>query len=247
MTWVGLALATLVCALLASYPAAALVLAMTVSILALFAYKAPTAPADWQAMSTRFGGVGLDTPSPLAEYAAAQSIQETALASPARVIVFPETVVSIWNPGTDLFWQRAIDILRNQGKTILVGANVFDATSQHYYNSVIVRGATERPDFVQRIPIPIAMWIPFSSKGVPLRLGGPGTVEIAGKRAAILICYENLLVWPVVKSLFERPDIILGIANDYWAKRTTIPQIQHACLESWARLFKVPLLWAQNT
>jgi hypothetical protein len=245
--WVGLALAILVCALLTSYPAVALVLIISTSVPAQFLYRAHAAPTDWQTVNTRFGGVGLDMPSPLAEYRAAQSIQETALASPARILAFPETVVPNWNPGTDLFWQRTIEALRKQGRTILVGANVFDAGSQHYHDSVIVRGADEHPNFSQRIPVPLAMWLPFSNKGAPLQLGGPGTAEIGGKKVAILICYEHLLVWPVVASFVNRPDLLLGTANDYWARRTSIPQIQHACLESWARLFGVPLLWAQNT
>jgi len=48
--------------------------------------------------------------------------------------------------------------------------------------------------FIQRIPVPIAMWKPHKpNDGVPLRLLGPGAKMIAGKRTAILICYEQLL------------------------------------------------------
>lgn len=245
--WWGLTLMMLTCGLLASYPAAALVLIACVSIPTHVMYEAPAIPSGWQAVSTRFGGVGLDPPSPLEEYTAAQSIQETALESPARIIAFPETVVSNWNAGTDLFWHRTIGALRDQGKTILVGANVFEEDGQHYYNSVILRGANEHPNFVQRIPVPIAMWIPFSNKGVPLRLGGAGTLKIKGKNVAVVICYEHLLIWPIVASFADRPDLLLGTANDYWARHTTVPEIQHTCLDSWARLFGVPLLWAQNT
>ena len=163
------------------------------------------------------------------------------------MILFPETVVTNWNPGTDLFWKPTIDNLRSQGKTILVGANVFDPTSQHYFDSLVIRGTDERPNFVQRIPIPIAMWKPLSKSGVPLRLDAPGAIEIAGRRAAVLICYEQLLVWPVATSFATHPNLLLGTANDYWARSTRIPKIQRACLESWARLFRVPLLWAQNS
>jgi len=91
------------------------------------------------------------------------------------------------------------------------------------------------------------MWMPLRKNGAPLQLGKPGTVMIAGQRAAILICYEQLLVWPVATSFLQHPTLLLGTANDYWAKNTTIPEIQRACLESWARLFRVPVLWAQNT
>jgi hypothetical protein len=245
--WFGLALTALVCGLLSSYPALGLALALAFATPAHMFYRSQPAPRDWRAESTRFGGVGLDTPTPLADYQAAQSIQRIAVRSEARVILFPETVVTNWNPGTDLFWKPTIDTLREQGKTMLVGANVFDSSSRHYFNSIVIRGAEQRPDFVQRIPIPVAMWKPLSKTGVPLQLGKPGTVMIAGQKAAVLICYEQLLVWPVATSFLSRPTLLVGTANDYWAKNTTVPEIQRACLKSWARLFRVPLLWAQNT
>jgi hypothetical protein len=245
--WFGLALTALDCGLLSSYPALGLALALAFGAPAHLFYRSQPAPPDWRAESTRFGGVGLDTPTPLADYQAAQSIQQIALRSDARVILFPETVVTDWNPGTDMFWKRTIDTLREQGKTMLVGANVFDSTSRHYFNSIVIRGAEQHPDFVQRVPIPVAMWIPLSKTGVPLQLGKPGTVSIAGQKSAILICYEQLLVWPAATSFMQHPTLVLGTANDYWAKNTTVPEIQKACLESWARLFRVPLLWAQNT
>ena len=245
--WFGLALTALVCGLLSSYPALGLALALAFATPAHLFYRSQPAPPDWRAECTRFGRVGLDTPTPLADYQAAKSIQQIALRSNARVILFPETVVTNWNPGTDLFWKPTIDTLRHQGRTMLVGANVFDSTTLHYFNSIVIRGAEQHPDFVQRVPIPIAMWIPFSKTGVPMQLGKPGTVIIAGQKAAILICYEQLLVWPVATSFMRHPTLLLGTANDYWAKDTTVPEIQRACLESWARLFRVPLLWAQNT
>ncbi|PYV62701.1 MAG: hypothetical protein DMG97_39690, partial [Acidobacteria bacterium] len=106
----------------------------------------------------------------------------------ARVVVFPETVVSNWNEATDAFWGGTFESLKREGKTILVGANVSDARSRHYFNSIVIRGANRRRDFLQRIPIPIAMWTPGSDRGVPLQLEAPGTLWLAGRRAAVLIC-----------------------------------------------------------
>src|SRR6266567_6453283 len=74
-----------------------------------------------------------------------------------------------------------------------------------------------------------------------------GTLQIAGRKAAVLICYEQLLIWPVLTSFREHPDLLVGIANDYWARSTSVPDIQWACVTSWARLFHVPILWAENT
>jgi len=247
LAWAGLVLTLLICGFLAAYPRRGLVLAITVTLPAQVFYRAPKSPADWQVVSTHFGGVGLDTPDPLAEYAAAQLIQSTALNSSARVIVFPETVVSNWNEATDAFWDKTIKTLRRDGKTLLVGATVSEPNGRHCFNAIVVRGATPNGEFLQRIPIPIAMWKPYSQAGVPLRSGGAGTLDVAGSKAAVLICYEHLLIWPVMTSFVQHPTALLGIANDYWARATTVPSIQRACLTSWARLFHVPMLWAENT
>jgi hypothetical protein len=61
------------------------------------------------------------------------------------------------------------------------------------------------------------------------------------------MCYEQLLIWPALTSFKERPTILIGIANNYWAQSTTVSEIQRACLTNWARLFTVPMLWAENT
>jgi hypothetical protein len=247
LAWLGLLLTLLICGLSASYPFWALVLTLLFALPANLIDHVPVPPPDWQVVSTHLGGVGLDTPDPLADFAAAQFLQETALSSRARVIVFPETVVSNWNEATEAFWGRTSRTLRRDGKTILVGANVSANNPRHYFNSIIIRGADAQADFRQRIPLPIAMWTPYNGEGVPLRLNGPATLIIEGHRAAVLICYEQLLIWPAVTSFAQHPTIVLGVANEYWAQTTTIPEIQRACLTSWSRLFHLPMLWAENT
>ena len=245
--WLGLLLTLFLCGMLSSYPLRALAIGLAISVPAQILYQAPCPPAVWEAVSTQFGGVGLDTPDPLAEYRAAQFIQQRALASTAQVVVFPETVVSNWNQATEAFWGPTIHHLKSQGKTILVGANVTDENRSHYFNALIIRGAQAQSDFRQRIPVPVAMWTPFSHEGVPLRLNARGSIKLHGQKAAILICYEQLLIWPAVTSFAERPTLVIGTANGYWASTTRISQIQLACLTSWARLFHLPLLWAENT
>lgn len=76
------------------------------------------------------------------------------------------------------------------------------------------------------------MWKPLSDSGVRLNLAGPRVVTIANQEAAILICYEQLLTWPVLASMFERPTVIVALANDYWVKGTPVPKYQTAAVKS---------------
>ena len=115
-----------------------------------------------------------------------------------------------------------------------------------YANGIVIRGA-DTAIFHQRIPVPIAMWKPFQPVGASLDSFGPGTVRIRNQRVAVLICYEQLLVWPVLTSLCDRPDVLLAVANDYWANGTPIRQYQRLAIRGWSRLFRLPYLSATNT
>jgi predicted amidohydrolase len=135
---------------------------------------------------------------------------------------------------------------------VLRGSGTFRASPRSpapaflYDNAIAIRGA-DAAVFRQRIPVPIGMWKPFQPTGARLHLFGPGTIRIGGQRAAVLICYEQLLVLPVVTSLWERPGILIAAANDHWAAGTPIPQHQRLALGAWSRLFGLPCLSTTNT
>ena len=114
-----------------------------------------------------------------------------------------------------------------------------------FKNVLVIRGA-DTGSFEQRVPVPLGMWKPFGVEGVPLRLNAAGTLRVAGERAAVLICYEQLLPWPMLTSMLERPTVILAVANDYWAAGTTVPEAQRSAVRSWARLMRIPYVSATN-
>jgi apolipoprotein N-acyltransferase len=186
------------------------------------------------------------TPNPIDQFNWAEWIQQYALNSRAHVVIFPETVVRRWNDAVDAFWEPTFSTLREQRKTMLIGATVSVPLTRQYLNTVILRGYESRPSYLQRIPVPIGMWAPYSTTSVPLRLRGPGTLVIDRQKAAVLICYEQILVWPVLTSALEKPTVLVGISNDYWVRFTTIPDGQRACLKAWGRLFRLPTLLAVN-
>ena len=121
-----------------------------------------------------------------------------------------------------------------------------ERSASFYRNAVLIRGA-QSCLFLQRIPVPIGMWRPLSDSGVALDLTGPGVLRIANQKAAILICYEQLLTWPVLASMFERPSVIVALANDYWVKGTPVPKYQTAAVKSWGLLFDLPVICAANS
>lgn len=210
------------------------------------------------------------------EYQIAEDIKARALASTARVIVFPESVLPRWTPAADLFWADTITALRNAGKIVVIGAitptdtphsdydfaaslaalhgappaRVFSRqqASLAYTNGVVIRGASSS-EFTQRIPVPMGMWRPFTNTGAPLLLSSPAVIRIADHTAAIVsvICYEQLIPWPTLTAFLNPPTIMIAIANQFWVAGTAIPEVQRNTVRAWARLFHVPVVLASNT
>jgi hypothetical protein len=244
-------------------------------------FEKPKPLRGWQGIDTNFGSIAHGRVNPIIEYQAAQWIQQYALSSSAKVIVFPETVVPTWTAATEAFWQQTLDRLRTSGKTILVGARLpvgsgnqlqapydFSADlvalrggSYHpfspiarfhvdhrgfaYDNTVLVRGA-ETGEFFQHIPVPVGMWNPFRGDSARLHLFAPSVLPIGGERAGVLVCYEQILSWPVLTSVVYGPTVFVAVANDHWATGTPIPAFQAAALRAWSRLFGIPAVSATN-
>lgn len=72
-------------------------------------------------------------------------------------------------------------------------------------------------------------------------------VVVRGTSIATLICYEQLLVWPILQSAMSGPDLFVAPANGWWTVGTDIVAIQIAATTAWARLFNLPLVIAVNT
>ncbi len=244
--WLGLIATMALTGLAAMFPRSTVCAAVIAATAANALHHGAAPPPTWEAVNTEFGGAGFGPRDPVSDFASAQWIQTRALESHARVIVFPESAVSRWNEATEMFWQPTLALLKASGKTIILGAGVSKPSSGQFDNVLLIRGAQNGPDLPQRIPVPIGMWRPGTPTGVPIHLSGSRTVNIAGERAAVFICYEQLLVWPILISVTAHPTLIIGIANDYWAAGTRIPAVQISAMHAWSRLFGIPNLLATN-
>lgn len=122
---------------------------------------------------------------------------------------------------------------------------LIESSPDSFENTLLILGL-ESSAFYQRVPVPVGMWHPFGNYGVPLHLSGPGAIQVAGERVAVLICYEQILVYPVLASMLQRPTLLVGISNTFWFSGTPIPRYQANAVRSWAKLFRVPFLTATN-
>jgi hypothetical protein len=144
----------------------------------------------------------------------------------------------------------AIDALKEIGTPRAIHGSVTNGPikrrTEPTDNTMLIVGA-ESAAFYQRVPVPVGMWNPFSRISVPLRLDAPGVFTIDHQRAAVLICYEQMLTFPILASMLQRPTVIVGISNTFWISHTTIPRYQATALRGWAKLFRVPYFLAVNS
>jgi hypothetical protein len=244
--WLGLALMATSLAVLTTWlrPAAA------IAILGFWIWSAvywtdPAPPVAWQGRDLHLGaslgrGVGLEHLRDLIFLARQQSAHTT--------LVLPESALGFWTPTVNVLWQRE---LAGSHVTVVAGAAVINGNG---YDNVLVRvsefGSTVL--YRERMPVPGSMWQPWriwigQSGGARAYVFANPTIGIAGAKVAPLICYEQLILWPVLQSMIYDPDIILAVGNGWWATDTSIVAIQRASVTAWARLFAKPLVISFNT
>jgi apolipoprotein N-acyltransferase len=240
--WLGLAALIAVVAGLSTVPRETIIVGIPVIVLANALYKAPLPPRDWEAVQTNFGKLSED--DAIDQFRAVEAIQSKALASRAKIIVFPEAVIRHWTDATEVFWQPTFDELRHEGKTILVGAIV--RRKAQTANVVQIRGA-QTGSIEQRVPIPMVMWNPFQQSGFRLRLIHPSSYKLGRYRASLLICYETAVPWPLLTADIDSADVIVAIANTHWARDTCVAAWQYSAVQAWARLFGKATVWSSNT
>lgn len=208
-------------------------------------YTAPAA-GKWLAIDTHFQPSKNDA----GEYSRMRELlyiaeHELDQATPGSVIVLPEAVGGNWEVNGP-FWERLGKSARDKKVTFLVGAQRAIDGSEQYVNGLYGTGFEDGMVIPGRMPVPISMWMPFSKTGATAPWQHPGITVIHGQRAAHLICYEQLLIWPVLQSMAASPSVVIAVANDWWATDTSIPKIQRQVVAAWARLFAIPAVFAMN-
>ena len=239
-SWFGLCVAAIAPGFVPARPRTTLVAVALTSLVSWLTHQQPNVSANWQAINTSF------VPKDTDDLSVADRLQAGILGSGAKVTVFPESAITRWTEATDLFWEPTITAVNARHRFAILGAGLPISASADYLNAALIIGDPTHRAFVQRVPVPVGMWRPFGGPTVPLRLRGPATMDIADERVAFLICYEQLLVWPILQSAIEHPTLIVGMANQYWIRDTSIPAAQRASMKAWARLFALPLLISEN-
>lgn len=206
----------------------------------------PQVPETWRGVDLAMG-VSLGREAGLQRQRDLIATVRDGVSDGIRTIVLPESALGFWTPTVERLW---VGGLRDGNATVITGAAMVDAGG---YDNVLVAIGRDGGQILyrERMPVPGSMWQPWR-----FWLGGNGgarahffanpIVEIGSTRIAPLICYEQLIVWPVLQSMLGDPDIILAVGNGWWTSGTSIVAIQRASAVAWAKLFAKPLVLAFN-
>jgi hypothetical protein len=208
-------------------------------------WTTPVLPVPWF-------GVDLEMGASLGREAGLRrqlDLTEIARSHPSgTTIVLPESALGLWTPTVERVWQRA---LTGTGIVVIAGAAIID---QHGYDNVLVKLSPDGSEVLyrERMPVPGSMWQPWRAwigdqGGARAHFFSNPVFQVGDVIVAPLICYEQLLVWPVLQSAFHRPDVIVAVGNGWWTAGTSIIDIQRASSEAWTRLFDLPLVISFNT
>lgn len=246
--WAGLGAAAIIMLVMTTrrWPIAAAVLG------GLYVWSAttstpPIVPDGWRGVDLKQGS-SLGRGSDLEQQRDLIATVRRAAGEGARVAVLPESALGFWTPTVERLWRNE---LRGVDVTVIAGAVVLDRGG---YDNVMVEISSEgsRILYRERMPVPVSMWQPWlqwngQGGGARAHIFANPVVDAAGARVAPLICYEQLIVWPVLHSMLHSPDIIVATGNGWWTAGTSIVAIQKVSATAWARLFGLPLVTAFNT
>ncbi len=245
--WLGLlALATGLAVLATPYRPAAILTLSGLWAWSATSWTPASLPPGWKGVDLEYGAsLGRDPSLQRQLYLAKTVLGKT---SPHdQVIVLPESALGFWTPTSGWVWQRA---LKGSDKIVIAGAAV---VVDGGYDNVLVAITEEGGKIIyrERMPVPGSMWQPWrgwlgESGGARAHFFDNPIADMVDIRVAPLICYEQLIVWPVLQSLARDPDLIIAVGNGWWTKGTSIVGIQTASAVAWARLFGKPLVTSFN-
>ncbi|WP_404995450.1 hypothetical protein [Cupriavidus pauculus] len=199
----------------------------------------------WHGKDTHYGKLSTAVDAALSAYQRLMDVEDIATSMPAdTTLVLPETILGQYTSATARMLSDTRIALKAKHSTVLVGAEAINDDGSR--DNVLVSIGRSDSIIRQRVPIPIGMWRPWADDSVSMHLFDSGVTAIDGRRVAPLICYEQLLTFPVLVSMASGADLIVGVANAWWARGTSAPAIQAQALSSWARLFGVPVVHATN-
>lgn len=203
------------------------------------------APPGIAAHSTR-----LAIPSDLHDYyrqalvaiSAQETLRDKSLAN-ADIVVLPEGIGGLWTSEMKSLWY---DDRKRGTPTVVLGATL--SVGDRFDNVVLAISELGTAHVPQRVPMPGVMWRPWRAIDTyrPHWLSN-GILALPHHRLGVVVCYEQMIVFPVLWSIASGADTLIGLSNLSTFPGETLVRWQRDALHSWGALFEIPVAVAMNT
>lgn len=211
------------------------------------AERAPVAPASVQAMQTHWGG--LQGPHETLRRIELMGV-ETRRAEPGSVLVWPESVLGLYDRATDPV--MAVEVVRpsrEKRMTQIIGLDIEDSGGG-YRNAAKILHPDGRVEVINaRQPAPVSLWRPWSeTQSFHADWSQTNVVQLQnGMTAALMFCYEEYIpALFLLSAARERVDIFIVMTNTWAAvdRRAAAIQSQHTA--GIVALLGTPFVKAEN-
>ncbi len=216
------------------------------AIITNLSYRFPPIPAGWTAINTNLGNAPSNVFKTAMREFTLVNLAQNALDAGDKVILFPENIALDWLAGTQDQWGSVLQSAKNKGANIILGAQI-DWSDGSYENTLIMFGSEGYEIHPARQPMPLGLWRPWSRETYHAHWFNSGKIKVDHQIAAYLICYEQMIPWPILSSFLNgpKPTIVISSANQ-WFSGASGYRKQHNAMLANVRLFGVPSLTAVN-
>jgi hypothetical protein len=252
--WFGIFLALGACCALAARSLTIIAFFFSISVCAqLSTTAAGPGPSKWMSENTGFAKLAGSGEDDALQVMSSMNridwvIDRAKQVPPNSVLLLPETLLGQYGGLAEYKLAETEEDLARRNSRVIVGAEL--ALPDGKYKNVIVNlgaNSDETKIHWQRIPVPISMWRPWATDGAYGNIFHPANVStIQNRKVGIAICYEQLLAYSLLSTLSQHPDVLLSPSNVWWARGTSIPNIQYQTSEAFGRLFGVSILHSTN-
>ncbi len=154
------------------------------------------------------------------------------------LVVLPENALGFFSE-LDMMVLDGFD----HNKTVFAGANIDLPHSKLYANVFMeFRNGHFEVVYWQRVPVPVSMW----GNGAKAYLFKNPVIKINGINTGVFICYEQLIALTYIETFYHNPKQLIGVSNLWWAKGTSVKNIQLETIQQWANLFGVSYAFSVN-
>lgn len=202
-------------------------------------------PDDWFGQNTSMGEYPEDVFEQIAHHKALRSMSTESIEAGAKLVLLPEGIAGMWSPVMGAVWSGVAQLAEENGATVLIGASTSESGGGTRMNSIVAIGADTFQTHA-RMPMPVSLWKPWSDESYASNMFSSGLVMVQGREAATSICYEDMLVWPLVWSFAAGDPVAILSSGNNWFGNASASRIQRISVELQARLYGVPLIRAVN-